>query len=327
MAPNLNLSSNQLALAAIAGIAAAIMLFSAESGILALMLFASLHATPLFLSGLGIGMTGVLISSVVSAVAILILSGPVGALGFVSMSAGPAIWLSHLALMSQRVPADDAAPDEEADIIWYPVGRLVVWATGIACGAVLMVFGLLEMTTGGTIDFLRQEATVLLEMMTAAENELIAGIEPEALVDAITRSFLMALGLGWLLTMLAGAAIGQGTLERLGHNIRPGFEGLKMVLPRSLAGFVGAALLLSFMSDPWGLLGYSLLPVLLVPYFLLGLATIHVISRAWPLRQVLLVVLYGSMFLGIWPVVPVTILGLLEEALSLRLRFGTAKPD
>ena len=323
-----------MVLAVIAGLGAALILLSAESGFLPLMLLASFHTTPLFLSGLAFGRQAIVVSGAVATIGLLVVADFMTAIGFSLMSAIPAIWLTHLALLSVgqspqgELPDDEEAPDEkDANLLWYPVGRLIVWAVGIASVGVLAAFVLLEVFAGGTINFLKEQAGTVFDLMAAEDTRLIEGVDPDLLLDAIAGSFLLAMGLSWLLAMLVGGALGQGILQRLGRNIRPGFEAQKLVLPRSLLGFAATALLMSFMSDPWGLLGYSLLPILLAPYFLLGLATIHVISRAWPLREVLLAVLYGSMFLGIWPIVPVTILGLVEEIAGLRLRFGWSKPD
>lgn len=323
-----------LLLAVIAGLGSAVILLGAESGILPLMLLASFHSTPLFMAGLGLGKQAVLISAAVGAVGLMLIDGAMTALGFALMSALPVIWLTRLALMSVPQSSEEEPEDGETaqdgaadDVLWYPVGRLIVWATGIAAAGVLAVFILLELAAGGTVTFLQEQAGAILDLLAEGDAQLIEGVDPDLLVEAIAQSFLMALGLSWLMAMLVGGALGQGILQRLKRNIRPGFDAQKLVLPRSLLGFAAVALLMSFMSEPWGLLGYSLLPILLAPYFLLGLATIHVISRAWPLREVLLTILYASMVFGIWPIVPVAILGLVEEAMGLRLRFGGSKPD
>lgn len=337
MADMPNPPSNWIMHAIIAGLCSALILAGAETGVVLAMLLAAFYTVPLFIAGLSLGLHAIMVSSAVATVAILVASGPVAAMIFAVMSALPAIWLTRLALMSQTVPVDDDEDQQEAsdpddsedasDVLWYPFGRLIVWAIGIACFGIFGVFTLLEVTEGGALAFLESEAGEVIGAMVANNSEFTAGVDPETFQTIIVRVVLMALGLGWLLPMVVGGTLAQGILERFGRNIRPGFKAEQFVLPRGLLGFVAAAVALCFVSDPWGFLGLSILPILLMPYFLLGLATIHVISRAWPLRELILAALYGSVFFGFWPIVPIAIMGLVEEAMGLRMRFGQAKPD
>jgi hypothetical protein len=96
-----------------------------------------------------------------------------------------------------------------------------------------------------------------------------------------------------------------------------GFE-----LPKWLEIALLAALAASFLPGITGMFGRNATVVLSTPFFLLGLAVIHTLSRRIAARSIALVVLYFLLIVAMLPVgALVALLGLVEHWNSLRRRF------
>ncbi len=117
----------------------------------------------------------------------------------------------------------------------------------------------------------------------------------------------------WLVMSVANAAAAQGILARLGRNRRPSPAYRELTLP----SWSGVALLVA-VAAAWlgGDLGYvarSLAALALVPFALLGMATVHrrVVGR--PYAGLLLAMFYGVLFVAFgWAVIAVAGLGLVR---------------
>ncbi len=119
-----------------AGIAAALLFATIVSGSLTAIFLFYLAPLPIMIAALGFGQLAGLIAAATATAAVAMLSGtffvPVALIAF------GAWWLSYLALLGRpaTAPAYASGPmpkhnGHAADLEWYPIGRLLLWAAAI----------------------------------------------------------------------------------------------------------------------------------------------------------------------------------------------------
>ena len=336
-----------------AGIAGAILFLTGGFGspLLGIPLFFA--ALPVFLAGLGWGavaagiaaLTGFLILTTAS-------SFSAGIVFLVADGLAPA-WLSYLALLhnapeakKQLTPAEQARlarksvdlhPQEESaeddtahETEWYPPGALIVW-TAFVGASVLVVAGLSTMLMGvdggleGSLHLLLADELLEGRAIESSLQEMGLSADPERILDLIALA-LPAFGiLVWSLITLGSMWLAQFILVRADQNLRPMPDLAQIELPGFLMGLLGGALVLSFIPGSVAPLGGAITIALFVPYFLLGLAVIHAISRGLAARIAVLAVFYVLLITTGWLIVPVGLVGLLEPWTQLRTRFARAE--
>src|SRR3546814_14782802 len=99
------------------------------------MLFAYLSQVPLFLIGLGLGLTPAIIAGALPTAVVGGVGNLFSALLFVGSSVAPVLLIVRQALLNR--PGPNGVPE------WYPAGRLTVWlsaltAAGIVTAALVM---------------------------------------------------------------------------------------------------------------------------------------------------------------------------------------------
>jgi isoprenylcysteine carboxyl methyltransferase (ICMT) family protein YpbQ len=338
-----------------AGLFGALLFLTAGAGsaILGLPLFFA--ALPVFLAGLGWGSRSALIAAVTGFVVLSSASSFTAGLVFlVADGLGPA-WLVHLALLHHAktaprlTPADAArlarkkneaepvAPEadnngaeEPAATEWYPAGPLAVWTALIAVG-VLVVSGLSTMAMGveggleGALRMLLAEDLMEGRAIEAGLQEMGLTADPERILSLIVIALPAFVVMVWSLLTLGNMWLAQLILERTGHNLRPTPSLLDIEFPPFLLVLFLAALVLSLIPGSAAQLGGAIMIALLVPYFLLGLAVIHAISRAWTARIAFLGVFYVLLIFTGWLIVPICLIGLGEPWANLRARFAQSE--
>jgi hypothetical protein len=95
-----------------------------------------------------------------------------------------------------------------------------------------------------------------------------------------------------------------------------------LTLPGSTPALLAAAIAGSFLPDLLGLLSGVLAASLLVAYAIMGFAVLHAITRGIPGRALLLAGAYASVPILAWPILAMSMLGLAENAFSIRNRFA-----
>ncbi|MEQ8745139.1 DUF2232 domain-containing protein [Pyruvatibacter sp.] len=335
----------------LAGLASSVLYAGASAGASPALILAYLAPLPIFIAGLGWGTLTALIAGSVGLVVMALLSGISGGIVFFSVAALAPIWLVRLALMSRTAggrgasaaaraarareahhqavadgrrdgpPEDEPAPQVE----WYPPGMLVVWTTAIA--AALLVVSILSMMAadGGIRSAIVQMIntgivdTGELRNMLDAQGMDISAAEFLTMVAA----FVPATAAGmWLIMTLANMLIAQLIVSRSGLAARPTPDILGMSYPQAFLILFPVSLVLGFLPGELGFAGVSLAALLFVPYLLLGLVTIHAISRGWQGRPAILAVFYVALALFGWLILLVGILGLVEAWMGLRARYG-----
>lgn len=271
---------------------------------------------PLFLAGLGLGHRAGVIAASVGTLAAFAMVSMTGALMFAMIHALPAALLSWLALLQRPGPAGQA--------YWYPTGWLVSWLAVIA-GAALMTLALFWWGDDGGL------AAAIRNHLNGGLATLVPQIPPDQrarLVQGLTALFPGWVGVSWITMVVANAALAEAILTRAGRALRPKPAYRDLVLPEWLSWLiVGAAALALIGPGDLGYIGRNLAVVLALPYFFLGLATVHTLAARVQFKRPLLVGLYVILFLSAWALLVVAAVGVAEHWVGLRGRFAGAGPN
>jgi len=314
-----------LLLAVGAGLASAILNLSVMSGSPVGLPLAYLAPLPLFLVAFSQGHTSVAIAAVCGSITMTAVIGPImGAAFFLTTGLAPMI-LSRQALQWRE--GTDGSQN------WYPVGRLLTLLAGLTAIFFLMVLAGFSTHDGGL------PKAVELYMLEAANNyDQLAGENQtpamttfaEAIRNAAPEASRMLPGmvaLSWMLSVMLNGVLAQSILTRSERNFRPTPEYAQLELPRALSYGVTATLVLSFFPGIVGFAAGTLAAILIWPYFILGLIVIHVISRRFSARYMLLAAVYLILLALAWPAALVAGIGLMDQWMGLRRQYGIPSDD
>ena len=332
-----------------AGLLSALLFWSHASGSLLAWFLICLTPLPVFIAGLGWGAMSALIAALIGFLLLSSFESATAALLYVVHFGLVPYWLSRQALL-YRVEAVDVLPvinsypseeEEEAaptraddqhhapaNVEWYQVGGLMGWTAIVGC-LILLLTQLSVILAGydGLFIALKNIFMGILSdstLISADGTWLGIPVEPERLAllgMALLPAILMA---SWSLLMLFHMWVAQEILQRFDHTLRPMPDFLHFELPRYLLWLLLGAVALSFIPGETAFLGGALTFVLLVPSFLLGLSVIHAISRRWidhsALRYSVLGLFYLILIIPGWLIVPVALLGIIENWAHIRRR-------
>ncbi len=301
-------------------VAAALFASLATNTTLAAMLF-YLTPLPVLLAGVGWGSRAAQIAFVTATLLVAIVLNLTTAMAFALCIGLPGVLLAYLMLLRRDGSPGEAAP--AAVVEWYPLGRIIAWASLMA-GA-LVVLGVI--TLGGNGEGYRQAAKAMFDETALRELQALLGPDfgPEQFnrfVERFTRYVLPAFAAAfWLLIMVgnlwlaAKSAAISGQLERP----MPRFTQLHYP-PLLLAGFATAAAS-TFAPGLLGLTGTAFLGSFSCAYLMLGLAVVHVTATGSRLKPLMLGLLYTSLFLLPWVGPILVLMGVAEPFVQLRRRF------
>jgi hypothetical protein len=188
-------------LALLYGLAGALPLliaFSVPGGVL----FMLLVPLPLFLSGLSLGSTAVLLSATTACGSLASgLADGVGIfLGTAFTLALPVVVLVRQALLNRT--------NDDGSVEWYPAGLLVMWLTGAGVALLAFSFGsLLWFGSGESLE------AIFAGQLTDALRLVVPDAEDAQLQEAAATTAQIGLGLGldsWLMVIAANGILAQG---------------------------------------------------------------------------------------------------------------------
>jgi len=298
----------------LAGLASGFLFFLSIAGQSTQLLAITLPALPLLFIGLSHGFRHVLIASLAAGLSAMLLTGGDNALVFAGFALLPICVFAQRLLMWR-----DSATGKE----WYPVLRALAELTALAACLMAVMFVMAGV-----------EGTHINDMLPHVTAEQMQDLDPKLATgyhDLIERwGFLMFpmgawLGIGALYALAAAVNSylrTHGQALRLGLAIAP--HGLPEWLPLL---FVPCVLLMFTGSAEDHLLGKIDFFVLLLPYFISGLALLHAVTLARQLtyRRLWITCFYVIMATTAWPAVPVIGLGFfvqLSEMLDRHKKIG-----
>jgi hypothetical protein len=304
-----------------AGICAALLLSAQSKSALALLLY-SLAALPILIAAIGWSHWAGLLAGIVAALAIALAFDPSNAFGVLFGVALPAWWLGYLTLLAR---ADTATGELE----WYPPGRLLLWCAVL--GALAMATSLIDIASGDAtfMQTLRQLVRQLLRVqmkIPQGQPLVVPGIDnPERLVDVLVVLMAPVGALFSTLIEMVDLWLAARVLRISGRLKRPWPDLAAMRLPAVTPLALAAALAASFAPGVPGFAAALLAGSLMFAYAVIGFAVMHDITRHLQGRVVMLVGMYATVIVLIWPVLLMGLLGLIDTALDLRGRVAAAR--
>lgn len=299
-----DLSIRNLGIGALSGL-----IFLAVVGLKLSVLFLLTPALPLFfLFFQAIARKDMLRALGAGALASLVLGGPTLGVMYLLMIGAPCYWLGMDAKTIRWAPRYNAAQ-------WKPLG-VTLCHLSIGCALLLG-------TSGYHILFDATQATqtlfsdpTLTKQMDAVGPQVAA--ELKAMMMRLSFLWLGLSGWIWLALFYAHGWWMHRVLFARGLAMRPEFSLQPFMPPTALLVAIAIAALATIIGSPAmqnaGKVGCI---VMLFPYFLAGMAQIHVFTRQWSNRIILIFIIYFLMFLFIWPIVAVILYGLTFHLRSL----------
>jgi len=219
-------------------------------------------------------------------------------------------------------PAEEAGVAGGGALQWYTLGRLVAWLAGLASALVIVAALAASGEEGGLAGLLAPVVQMLLEQLQATRPELESGANVEAMAGEIARRLPAIIAIGWMVLIGSNLALAQGLAVRFNRNLRPSPRFAALTLPRGFGFVVGVAAVLAFIPGQPGMVGGALFAAGAVAYFLQGLAVVHAAARQTAFPGLVLVAVYGLVGLLGFPALLVVGLGLIEDWVRIRRRFG-----
>lgn len=288
----------QISSSAVAGLSAGALFFLV--GVLHLgFLFMLLPALPLFYIGLSQGMRPMVTATTIATLCILPIGGLGGVLFFLVFAAWPSLQLARDALANRK--ADAMLGDNKMTIRqWYPLGMSFV---KMACVISLVtLFTCVFLVEGPSVDEqLQNNVREGVQQLEPELQEVMVGLTSTMSFAVIAMSLWL-----WMLLVYLHGWIAHKMLEKRGTNLRPGFGISAFIMP----GWMLQALTLAGVASLFGsanlaFAGKVSLIVLLLPYFLLGMALIHDKVRNSPSGGVILFMLYFFLMAQAWPMLAI----------------------
>ena len=272
--------------------------------------FLFIPSLPLFYVGLSLSTRTVFLAALAAA-ALVGMFGHIGvALTFLLMIGLPTCYLAHCSLLFKR--------REDGKEEWFPLGLSLLNLTISAAGflAIITLFFAFQPTT---------LPSLLASFIRTTLEPLKAEFGSEIEFVAMNWAFLpLAVTLWvWGIGLYAHAWLAGRLLASKGQNIRPDMAIAPFAIPSWMLYLLGICALASLIGgESSQFLGKTLLIVLALPYFFLGLALLHQISEKWPNRKFFLFIVYLLVILLFWPALLVSGYGLWNQVKTLKTHHG-----
>ena len=303
-----------LLIALVGGLASAIFFLAIRTGVPGAIALTYLASVPILAVGLSQGLLNAAIATIVACLSIALGIHVTAAGIYIAIAAIPTLIVIRQSLFSQP-----GTTMEELE--WYPIGLV------LSC---LTAYGLIVLT-GISLYFLGDEGglTGRSQQLLSSVFAKVSAANPQITIplEGIARYLPGMLLSVWLLISIVNATLAQNVLSRIGHAIRPLPNYSSIELPNWMSLALAIVILLSFFSGVFGDFGRNASPLLSTPFFLLGLAVIHTLSRRVSARGPVLFGVYFLLVIVGWLSAIVVLLGVLEQWISLRERFAAPDED
>lgn len=306
-----------LPLSIAAGLVSALIVAGSGQSLTLALVISPFAQLPLFLTGLGLGLTPVLVAGLGGAIVCAVLGSPYLGVVFLFMHAVPVVLITRHALLSRTT--------EAGGVDWYPPGRLLLWLTAMTATYFLAVWAFFQLAGDGLGPAIE---SALRQVMTAMQ--VPADAEMDAAIKANARYVPGMVATHMMLLVVVNGGLAQRILVRTGRNLRPSPRMDELELPKWLAGVLLAVMLAASFVESLQILGLTLAFILGLAYFLLGLSVVHAFYRGRPSVPFGLVGFYVMLTVMTMIAFPVVLglvaVGLAEQLIGLRARFGPRVP-
>jgi hypothetical protein len=315
----------QIALIGIgAGAAGALLFASVSSGSWLSVFLFYLSPLPMLIAGLGWSHWAALIGAIGGALALGLVFSSVFFFAFLAGAGIPAWWLSYLAMLARP-----AGGNGQADLEWYPPGRLVAWAAILAALVVLVAIPNFGFDAQSFHTALVHALTKILQAETGNPDAPLAipGVRnPQRLISFMAEAIPPAAAVIATLTNAFNLWLAARVVKFSGRLVRPWPELADMRLPREIAIALALAIALSFAGGMLGIIAGVVSASLLMAYGILGFAVLHAVTRGAAARGFILGAAYASVLVFGWPMLALCLLGLADAIFDLRGRAARRRP-
>lgn len=303
-----------------AGLASAVLYSSMATGSMISVLLFYLSPLPLYIAGLGWGVlsaaTGIIAAAVISS---LFVSAKFAGL-YLVWTGGPTLGLIYLATLSR--PSDDGVPKTRE---WYPQGRLLVWTCLIATGLLVITVVVTGPDLASFQSYMRAMFDQVIKQSTGFK-ELLAQQPGFDITKAVNFLIwvLPAVSVGiWALATWANIWLGAVVARASGRLERPWPPLSEIMVPHKFSWAFLACFAMSFLPGLLGLFAGAFATAAAFIFVMIGLVTLHVISRGNTFRPFILGIAYALLIFLSWLALPVfAAIGLADTSLGLRARFA-----
>lgn len=204
-------------------------------------------------------------------------------------------------------------------IEWHPPLNVMAW---LLAGALLTMSVIAAMVIQGNTDLPFLTRSFLEPVLTGLMPEL-GFHRTRSLVELLTPLFPGGMVAAWLLMLSIATAGALALLHFVGALRRPVPHMEELRVPFWIPFAFGLALLFAIFGNfNLAYLGQNAALALLVPMFLVGAGTFHAIARRTPIFYLVIAVFYGFMIVFPPLTAVVALIGVADQTLELRRRFG-----
>jgi hypothetical protein len=305
-----------------AGAAAALLFASVTSGAWLSVVLFYLSPLPIMIAGLGWSHWAALVAAISGALALGLVFGAVFFFAFMAGAGIPAWWLGYLAMLARPVGANGGTPTLE----WYPPGRLVIWAAGLA--ALIVVVAIPNFGTDA--ESFRAGLNAALTRMLRVESGADAGgpftipgvPNADRLIIFLVAAIPPAAAVLATITNVVNLWLAARVVKYSGLMKRPWPDLSTITFPKPLAGVLAIAMALSFAGGFAGIIAGVLSSSLFMAYGVLGFAVLHAVTQNISSRAFVLGGAYAAIIVFGWPVLAFCMLGVFESIFDLRARLA-----
>jgi hypothetical protein len=305
-----------------AGAASALLFASVASGSPLSVLLFYLAPLPILIAAIGWSHWAALIAAFAAAIGLTAAFGKIFFLFAFLVGVGlPAWWLGYLALLARA--------DENGNVEWYPAGRLVLWCSAIAAGMVIVAipnFGLDEEQFRSSLR--RAFERILMDQGRGPSGSALDATSDtgKRLIDLLVTIMPLAAAVLTTVTTSVNLYLAARVVKVSGRLKRPWPDLSAIRFPRAAHLSFAGALVLSFVPGLAGVMGGVVTAALIMAYAILGFAVLHAITRNVGGRSFILAGSYLAVVAIGWPVLAMTLLGLVDAIFDFRKRAGAANP-
>ena len=303
-----------------AGAAAALLFASVSSGSFLSIILFYLAPLPVMIAGLGWSHWAALLAALTATLVVAAVFGGVAVLAFIAGIAAPAWLLSYLAMLGRPVPA--GAPG--AGVEWYPPGRLLLWAALLGVLLVLVAIPNFGLDAVSFRSHLSDALSSMLQVATGPSDGHAAAAPAVArakrLVEFMVAVVPPAAAIAATVTSVINLWLAGRVVKFSGRLARPWPDLSAMTFPPLAAAALAVALAASFIGGMAGILAGVVTAALVVAYGILGFAVLHAITRGQRSRPFLIGSIYASVLVFGWPLLMLSLLGLVDTIFNLRAR-------
>ncbi|MBM3555834.1 MAG: DUF2232 domain-containing protein [Alphaproteobacteria bacterium] len=274
--------------------------------------FAYLATLPLFLTGLALGWGPTALAGAVATLVVAFGTDAWPALWYATIDAIPAAILVRQALLWRA--------EENGAVTWYPPGLLATWICGYA-GAVLLA---LALWFSGEPNGLEGR----IENAIGPALQRLSMIMPVRIEDEATKTLIAVMPMGvsvsWAIMLGVNMALAQGLLGRFGKALRPAPRLVEYGLGPLMTLAFALGLAASFLDGTTRLVGLAVAGTTGLAYAVAGIALVHALAaRTGDRRKWVLALFYiGFLLFYVWALPALMVMGLADQWLGLRRRFG-----